>query len=117
MIKDAKELPGLFRVWQKDDKTWLELAPDQFDTPYVLSISLSRGLGEKSFFGGLMWDDHVVLFRKVGTHGAADREEPALLRASTGTPEARAVEEAFADSLLAVGADRFAAASRTASPC
>src|SRR5580765_3902393 len=35
--RDAKELPGLFRVWQKDDKVWLELAPDQFDHPYFFS--------------------------------------------------------------------------------
>src|SRR5207245_5829988 len=29
VVKDAHETPGLFRVWQKDDKVWLEIAPNQ----------------------------------------------------------------------------------------
>ena len=33
VIKDAKETAGLFRLWQKDDKVWLEIAPEQFDGP------------------------------------------------------------------------------------
>jgi hypothetical protein len=100
IVKDANEMPGLFRVWRKDDKIWLELAPDQFDTLYVFSTSLSRGLGEKWFFGGLMWDDNVVLFRKVGTTVQLIAKNQRYF-AKQGTPEARAVEEAFADSLLA----------------
>ncbi len=100
VIKDAKETPGLFHVWQKDDKTWLELAPDQFDTLYVLSTSLSRGLGEKWFFGGIMWYDHVVSFRRTGNTIQLIAKNQRYF-AKTGTPEARAVEEAFADSLLA----------------
>ena len=93
-------MPGLFRIWQKDEKTWLELAPDQFDTLYVFSTSLSRGLGEKWFFGGLLWDDNVVLFRKVGNTVQLVAKNQRYF-AKQGTPEARAVEEAFADSLLA----------------
>ena len=34
-IKDANETPGLFRVWQKDDKVWIEIAPEQFDLPFL----------------------------------------------------------------------------------
>ena len=29
VIKDAKESAGLFPVWQKDEKVWFEIAPDQ----------------------------------------------------------------------------------------
>ena len=100
VIKDAKETTGLFRLWQKDEKTWLELAPDQFDKLYYFSSSLSRGLGERWFFGGLMWDQHVVLFHKAGTSVQLIAKNQSYF-AKAGTPEARAVEEAFADSLLA----------------
>jgi hypothetical protein len=100
VTKDAKELPGLIHAWQKDDKTWLEIGPDQFDKLYFFTISLSRGLGEKWFFGGLMWDDYVVSFHKVGTAVQLIARNQRYF-AKAGTPEARAVEAAFADSLLA----------------
>ncbi len=101
IVKDAKEMPGLIRMWQKDEKIWLELAPDQFDTLYLFSTSLTRGLGEKWFFGGIMWDDNVVSFRKAGTTIQLIARNQRYF-AKHGTPEARAVEEAFADSLLTV---------------
>ena len=41
--KDAKESPGLFRLWQKDDKVWLEIEPGQFDHPYFFSTNLDQG--------------------------------------------------------------------------
>ena len=100
VIKDAKEIPGLFRVWQKDEKTWLELAPDQFDKLFLFSINLSRGLGEKWFFGGMRWDYDVVSFRKIGNQVQLVARNQRYF-AKPATPEARAVEEAFADSLLA----------------
>ena len=31
IIKDAKEQPGLFTLWTKDEKVWIEIKPEQFD--------------------------------------------------------------------------------------
>src|SRR5947209_5898649 len=28
VVRDAKELPGLFNVWQREDRTWIEIAPE-----------------------------------------------------------------------------------------
>jgi hypothetical protein len=103
VVKDATELAGLFRVWQKDDKVWLEIAPEQFEVPYFFSVNSSTGLGEKFFFAGMMNDSHLVSFRKVGT-------QVQLLAlnlryfAQPKTPQARGVREAFSDSLLASAA-------------
>ena len=80
VIKDAKEIPGLFHVWQKDEKTWLEIAPEQFDVPYFFSVNLSSGLGENGFFGGLMDESHLVAFRKVGTRCSSSRSTRATSR-------------------------------------
>ena len=100
VTKDAKEHPGLFPIWTKDDKVWIELKPDQFDTPYFFSVNLSRGLGEKMIFGGLMGRSHIVEFHRVGNNVQllAKNEE---FFASAGKPQERAVAEAFTDSLLA----------------
>ena len=53
VIKDAKETPGLFRTWQKDEKVWIELAPNQFGVPYHFTSNLSRGVGEQGVYGGM----------------------------------------------------------------
>jgi len=94
-------MPGLFRVWQKDDKVWLEITPNQFDTPYFFSVNLSRGLGEKFFFSGLMGESHIVYFHRLGTTQVQLLARNTSYFAQPNTPQARAVSEAFSDSLLA----------------
>src|SRR5215471_17597976 len=99
VIKDAKEHPGLFPLWTKEDKVWIEIKPEQLDTPYFFSVNLSRGLGEKFIFGGLMGRSHIVEFHRVGNNVQllAKNEE---FFASAGKPQERAVAAAFTDSLL-----------------
>jgi hypothetical protein len=109
--KDAKELPGLFRVWQKDDKVWLEIEPAQFDHAFFLSTNLDQGLGESGFYGGSMSSSLsrrfgapvIVNFRKVGTNVQLIARN-VKYTAQPGTPEARAVADAFSDSLIASAA-------------
>ena len=101
VIKDAKRTDGLFTLWQKDDKVWLELKPTDLDQPFFLSPKYKTGIGEGGFFGGLMLSDKdgVVEFRRV--HNLVQL----LLRnteftAKAGTPTGRAVEAGFSHSLL-----------------
>jgi len=100
VIKDAKETTGLFRVYQKDDKIWIEIAPDQFDHPFFFSWNLSRGLGEKFIYGGLMGDSDIVEFHRMGNTIQLIAKNQVYF-ASQGKPQARAVAEAFTDSLVA----------------
>ena len=100
VVRDAKETTGLFNVYQKDDKLWIEIAPDQFDKPFFFSWSLSRGLGEKFIYGGLMGDSDIVEFHKVGNSVQLIAKNQVYF-ASQGRPQARAVAEAFTDSLVA----------------
>ena len=100
VIKDAKEAKGMIGIWQKDEKTWLEIDPALFGKPLFFSVNLARGLGENWIFGGMMGRSHLVEFRKVGTSvQLVARNERHF--ANAGTPEARAVAEAFSESLLA----------------
>ncbi len=106
--RDAKETPGLFRLWQKDDKVWLEIAPAQFDQPYFFSTNLDQGLGESGFQAGSMSSSlsrrfggpFIVTFRKVGTNVQLIAKN-VKYTAQPGTPEARGVADSFSDSLLA----------------
>ncbi|MFN8918049.1 MAG: hypothetical protein ACK5VU_10500, partial [Burkholderiales bacterium] len=35
LIRDAKLLPGLFRLYQREERVLLELEPQHFKTPYL----------------------------------------------------------------------------------
>ena len=91
VAKDARRIDGLFTAWQKDDKVWLELRPEDFEQPFFLSPKLRSGIGEAGLYGGLMLRSaRIVQFRRV--HNlvqlvAVNRQQVA----AAGTPEARAV--------------------------
>lgn len=99
VIKDAKPLPGPFALHQKDDKVWVELRPEDFGRPFLLSPKLKTGIGEGRLIGGLMASETVVEFRRI-------HNQVQLLARNTdftaraGTPAARAVDLAFTPSLL-----------------
>ena len=106
VAKDFKELPGMLSLWQKDDKVYIELAPDQFDRAYFFSTNLDQGLGESGLIAGSMGSHGrfaspaIVIFRKVGSSVQLISRN-VKYTAKAGTPEARAVAESFSDSLLA----------------
>jgi hypothetical protein len=100
VIKDATQTRGLFTLYQKDEKVWIELQPEDFDKPFFLSPKLATGIGEARLFGGLMDEARVVEFRRIHNQVqmiAVNTE----FSAQPGTPEGRAVAAAFSPSLLA----------------
>ncbi len=99
VIKDAKEAPGLFPVWQKDDKVWLEVAPDQFGKPLLFTSNLSRGVGEQGVYGGMMLFDQVVVLKRIGNTVQLIAKNYAFT-GGDNAPMAQAVREGFTDSLL-----------------
>jgi hypothetical protein len=107
IIKGAKQTDGLFSLWQRDERVWLELKPDDFDKPFFLSPKFASGIGEGGLFGGLMarsWGEsygkpQVVAFRRVHNQVQLVALNTAF-HAKAGTPEALAVQAAFSPSLL-----------------
>ena len=106
VTRDARKTDGLFTVWQKDEKVWLELKPEDFDKPFFLSPKISRGIGEKMLFGGTMasrWGGYgrpqIVEFQRVHQQVRLMAVNNEFV-ARDGTPEARAVAAGFSRSLL-----------------
>jgi Met-zincin/Domain of unknown function (DUF5117) len=100
VIKDMKKIDGLVTLYQKDEKVWLELRPEDFSKPFFLSPKLATGIGEGLIFGGLMDEPQVIEFRRVHNQVqmiALNTE----FTAKAGTPEGRAVAASFSPSLLA----------------
>src|SRR5579875_3543367 len=48
---------GLFPIWQKDGKTYMELAPSQLDMDYLETIVPGNGVAE----GPVWWGDNDYL--------------------------------------------------------
>ena len=103
IIKDAKQIPGYFNVYQKDEKVWIEVKPDQFETPFFFQINSTRGMGEAGVYPNWMLRGHIVEFKKLGSTVQLIARNNKFI-ATPGTPIARAVKESFTDSLLAVTA-------------
>jgi hypothetical protein len=100
VVKDAKESDGFFKLYQKDDKAWIEIRPEQFDKPFYFSTVRTSGVGERMVIAGLMGARHVVYFKKSGGNVQLIAQNQRF-RAREGTASERAVKSSFSDSLLA----------------
>jgi hypothetical protein len=106
VIKDARRIDGPLTLWQKDDKVWIELLPAQFGQPFLLSPKIKSGIGEAWVLGGLMaypingaGGPHLVEFQRVHNQVRLQARNTDVT-ALPGTPEARAVADAYSHSLL-----------------
>ncbi len=100
VIKEAREIKGLFSAWRKDEKLWLELRPEDFDRPFFLSPKLRTGIGQSWLYGGLMLRaPRLVQFRRQHSVVQLLAVNPQQV-ARAGTPESRAVAVAISPSLL-----------------
>jgi hypothetical protein len=100
VVKEAKETPGLFTLYQKDDRAWIEIKPEQFEQPFYFAQTRTSGVGERMVIAGLMGDTQVVYFKKV--NGLVQLiAKNTRFQARAGTPNERAVETSFSDSLIA----------------
>ncbi len=98
VVKGAKVHEGLFTLHQKDDNLYVEIRQDQFDKPFLLPIAVARGagMGGSTLNFGEEW---VILFRKVGDKVFVVRRN-VRFTAKPGSPEAKAVETTYNDSIL-----------------
>jgi hypothetical protein len=102
LLKDAKTYPGMFTVYETPEKVFVELGANDYNSEYLVLISIAKGIGQGSLLGGMSWgfgDDWVWTFRKIGDKVHVIRKN-VRFKATQGTPEARAVVNAYTDSVL-----------------
>ncbi|MTV40210.1 zinc-dependent metalloprotease [Duganella radicis] len=101
IVRGAQHLPGFLSLYQKEEKVWIELRPDQFDRPMFMSVNMPNGIGERGIYGSQMGLSQVVVFHRVGNIVQIIAKNTDF-GARGGTPQALAVQQAFSDSLLAI---------------
>lgn len=101
IVRGAAHLPGFLSLYQKEEKVWIELRPDQFDRPLFMSVNMPNGIGERGIYGSQMGTSQVVVFHRVGNLVQMIAKNTDY-GAKAGTPQALVVQQAFSDSLLAI---------------
>ncbi len=99
VIKGAKEQPGLFPVWRKDDKTWIEIPKDAFNKPFLFSVNVANSIGERGLYASQMLGDELAEWRRVG-----NQIQLIALNTKFRTDNATsklAMEQSFSPSLIA----------------
>jgi hypothetical protein len=101
IVRGASHMPGFLSLYQKDEKVWIELRPDQFDRPMFMSVNMPNGIGERGIYGSQMGLSQVVVFHRIGNLVQMIARNTDF-GAKPGTPQALAVQQAYSDSLLAL---------------
>jgi hypothetical protein len=99
IIKDAKMTAGFFTTYQKDEKVWLAIKPEQFDKPFFFTYNIPQSVGERGLYGSQMGGADMAVFKKIGNQIQLIAKN-AEFYATPGTPQAQFVSEGFSDSLL-----------------
>jgi Met-zincin/Domain of unknown function (DUF5117)/Domain of unknown function (DUF5118) len=102
IIKDAKQQTGLFTLWTKDDKVWIEIQPEQFNQLYYLQSNLNRGvMGESAAsMSRTMLQANLISFKKLNNSIQLIARNFAHRTPAT-SPLSAAIAEGSSDSLLA----------------
>jgi hypothetical protein len=99
VVKDAKVVSGLFTIYRTDDKTYLELLPEQLDRTYYAALTLESGIGERGFYAAQMGGVAPLAFHREGKTVQLVRKN-LRFTADAGTPMSRAVGRSFSDSIV-----------------
>ncbi len=95
---------GLFTLWRKDAKVYIELAKDQLDTDFIQTAVPSNGLGGFGVTPGLPYLEfpsaRIVRFTRVDDKVVVTWPNTSFI-ATPNTPAARAVAASFAPSVIA----------------
>ena len=102
VLKDATKVPWLITLWRKDDKLYAELTETLLGKEFFVLTSIAKGIGDRSLLGGMslgFGDDWVWQFRKVNDAIQVIRRNVRFF-ATKGSPEEKAVDLAYTDSVL-----------------
>jgi Met-zincin/Domain of unknown function (DUF5117)/Domain of unknown function (DUF5118) len=103
IIKGATQDDGLFPIWRKDDKVWLEIPKAMLNKPFLFTANIANSVGERGLYASQMGSDWMAEFRLVGKQLQLIALNTKF-RAIADQGSKRAIEQAFSPSLLGSGA-------------
>ena len=101
VIKGAKEQPGLFPIWRKDEKVWIEIPKEAFNKPFLFSVNVANAVGERGLYASQMLGDELAEWRRIGNHVQLIALNTKFR--SDNASSKLAIEQAFSPSLITAG--------------
>lgn len=108
VVKGAQRHEGFVPVWRKDEKVWLEIAPERLGKPLLFSVNVAQSVGERGLYGSQMGPRWMVELRLVGKQLQFVARQLAF-RGERDAASGRAVGQGFSESLVASSAVASAA--------
>ena len=100
--KGATQEDGLFPIWRKDDKVWIEIPKAMLNKPVLFTVNIANSVGERGLYASQMGSDWMAEFRLVGKQVQLIALNTKF-RAVADQGSKRAIEQAFSPSLLGSG--------------
>ncbi|MRD46343.1 DUF5117 domain-containing protein [Caenimonas koreensis DSM 17982] len=102
VIRGASRSDGLFPVWRKDEKVWLEVPKAMIGKPFLFTANIANSVGERGLYASQMGLSRMAEVRVIG------RQFQLLalntqFRAVSDQGSKRAIDQAFSPSLLGSG--------------
>src|SRR5436309_938621 len=68
VVKGAKTIEGLFKVYSKEDegRFYMEIPPERLEVPFLLNPTLVSGIGQGFIYPSDMLPEYVVVFHRIG---------------------------------------------------
>jgi hypothetical protein len=92
----------MWNIYHKDQQLLVEIGSSHLNKNFLVLTSIARGISQGMVLGGMSWgfgDDVIWSFKKVGDKLHVVRRN-VRFKAAPGSPEAKAVELAYSDSVL-----------------
>lgn len=102
LIEDAEPYEGYFDLYQKDSDLFLSVSAEKLNEPFLMNFELARGIGSSGLYGGTMLNIFEGLLVSLEKHEGKIFlvRHPHRYKAREGTPEAKAVDLTFGDSVV-----------------
>jgi len=98
---DAKKHEGLFELYTKGEDVYFAISKEQLDKPYLIFMSLSKGIGTRFVLGGLPVTGSIMFdFHRTEDH-IQIRQLNTLFRAPEDEALRKSIDLTFGNSVLA----------------
>ncbi len=102
LIKDAEKYEGFFDLYQKESNLYISVPKERLDKKFLMNFEIATGIGSSGLYGGTMLNIFEGLLVSFEKHEGKIFliQHPHRYTAEEGTPEAKAVELTFGESVV-----------------
>lgn len=102
ITSEAERHEGYFDLYRKDGELYIAIPEDQLNEQFLMNFELARGIGSSGLYGGSMLNAFEGLLVSFQKHDGKVFlvQHPHRYKAEAGTPQAKAVDLSFGESIM-----------------